>query len=385
MDPGGEQGQMARFFASPLGRLLGRLAKVPPGEVKALVSQYERLTTEPDRIAAALSPLGWIFFESAPFDEYAMAATLVEQGKIDEAEELLVRRWNDDETLLKWPVHRLVGLYGGEDERVKIREGRQRLLWKALDLHRQGEYVASIPMVLTQIDGVFVDFTSKPAKEFFDPGNPNLVDEVTLAGHPLGLKVLSKLMSQTVKRTTLDDTLSRHGILHGRVLGYGTVENATKVWAALLAVIDALKPRADELNEKLAAEREARYSGSKELDDYGRRLDRRGFDQAKQLLFEISGYEFGTHKRTGHYAAHRRELDPSGILLDGKDFELRATDDGHEYWAWVVTPTGFVFGLAGRAGDYAVWQYEGDEPPVGGIGSTADWRHVATDEAPPNW
>jgi hypothetical protein len=385
IDPGGEQGQMARFFASPVGRLLARLAKVPPEEAKALVVQYERLTTEPDRIAAALAPLGWIFFESAPFDDYALAATLVEQKKLAEADELLVRKWNDDEILLKWPVTRLVGLYGGEDERIAIRQGRQRLLWKALDLHREGEYAASIPMVLTQIDGVFIDFTSKPAKEFFDPRNPHLVDDVTLAGHPSGLQVLSKLMSKTVKKTTLDDTLSRPGILHGRALGYDTIENATKVWTALLAVIDALKPRADELNAKLTKEREARYAGSKGLDAEGRRLDRRGFDEAKQLLFNVSAYQFGSHKRSGRYAASRAELDPGGHLLEGREVELRTSEDGQEYWAWVVTPTGFIFGIAGRVGDHPVWQYQGEEPPEGGVDSHADWRHVSTDYALSEW
>jgi len=51
----------------------------------------------------------------------------------------------------------------------------------------------------------------------------------------------------------------------------------------------------------------------------------------------------------------------------------------------VVTSTGFVFGIAGRAGDHPVWQYQGDEPPIGGIDSGADWRHVATDYAPSEW
>jgi hypothetical protein len=385
IDPGGEQEQMARFFGSPVGRLLGRVAKVPPGQVKGLVAQYERLTTEPDRIAAALAPLGWIFFESAPFEEYALAATLIEQGHVAEADELLVKKWNDDEMLLKWPVHRLVGLYGGEEERIAIREARQRLLSKALELHRGGEYAAAIPIVLAQIDGVFIDFTSKPAKEFFDPRNPHLVDEVTLAGHPLGLQALSKLMSQTVKTTTTGDTLSRHGILHGRVLGYDTVENATKVWTALLAVNDALKPRADELNERLRLEREARFAGSKELDEEGRRLDRRGFDAAKKLLFDISAYQYGVYQKRQRYAAGRDELDPSGNLLGAHEFELRTSDDAQEYWAWVVTPTGVVFGMAGRGGDHPVWQYQGEEPPEGGINSDADWRHVARDSAPPEW
>jgi hypothetical protein len=350
-----------------------------------LVAQYERLTAEPGCIAAALAPRGWIFFESAPFDEYAGAATLVERGRMAEADELLVRKWNGDEFLLKWPVHRLIGLYDGDDNRVAIREGRQRLLWKALVLHRAGEYAASIPIVLGQIDGVFIDFTNRPAKEFFDPRNPHLVDDVTLAGHPLGLQALSKLMSRTVTKTTRDDTLSRHGILHGRVLGYDTIENGTKVWAALLAVIDALKPRADELNTRLIAEREARYAGSKQLDKSGRRRDRRGFDRAKQLFFEINGYQVGIYKRTGRCAATWSKLDPSTKLLAGRAFEMRTAGDGQEYRAWVVTPTGFVFGMASRGGRHPVWQYQGEAPPEGGIDSAANWRRVAADEALSEW
>ncbi len=101
LDPGGELGQLAKFFASPVGRLLGRFAGVEPSHGKALAVEYQRLVTEPDRIAAALAPIGWIVFDSAPLDEYAAAAELVEQGEIEEAESLLVRAWNADEIRLK--------------------------------------------------------------------------------------------------------------------------------------------------------------------------------------------------------------------------------------------------------------------------------------------
>src|SRR5918999_1801989 len=136
LDPGGETGQMARFFASPVGRLLGRFAGVKGHEVKELRGPYERLMSAPDLIAGTLGPLGWIFFESAPLEEYVAAATLVEQGKPDEAEQLLVEFWNNDERWQEWPIHRLVGLYGADDELVAVREGRDRLLRKALDHHR---------------------------------------------------------------------------------------------------------------------------------------------------------------------------------------------------------------------------------------------------------
>jgi len=386
LDPDGELGQLAAFFASPVGRLLGRLAGVAPGQGKELAEQYRRLTSEPDRVADALSPLGWILFGSAPLDEYAAAATLVEQGNTEEAEALLVHAWNDEEIMLNQPVHRLFSLYSGDEEREAIREQRQRLLREAVALHREGRYAASISMVLAQMDGVFLDITGETIHDyFFKPKNPNLLDEETLAGHPLGLQALSKLMSKRVETTGATGELLRHGILHGRELAYDTLANSTKAWAALFAVIDGVKKRADVLNKAAAEARERRYAGSKELDEYARRLDRRGFDGAKKLLQDISAAQFGSHKRRGRYAAGRKELDPSGRLLDGKTFELRTSDDGQEYWAWVDTPTGLVFGIAGRGGDHAVWQYQGEQPPAGGIDSEAGWRHVVTDEALPDW
>ena len=50
--------------------------------------------------------------------------------------------------------------------------------------------------MLAQIDGIFIDMTGKPGKYYYDPRNPNLVDDVTIAGHPLGLKALSELMAR---------------------------------------------------------------------------------------------------------------------------------------------------------------------------------------------
>jgi len=118
-------------------------------------------------------------------------------------------------------------------------------LQEAYDLHTQGRYAGAIALVLTQIDGIFIDMTGKPAKYFFNPENPNLVDDVTLAGHPLGLKALSELMSKPSSTTVVSDELTRQGILHGRVLAYDTRRNSTKTFAALLAVIEGVRKRLD--------------------------------------------------------------------------------------------------------------------------------------------
>lgn len=383
LDPGGELGQQVTFFESPIGRLLAR-ATGARGDLKALADQYEALMTQPDRIAAALAPLGWILFGAAHVPVYAAAAALVEESKLDEAEQLLVEHWNEDPRRLEAPIHRIVSLYGIEPEWVEIRDERQRLLGKALDYHRSGEYAASVPILVAQTDGIFIDFTGKKSKEFFDPRNPELEDDETLAGHPSGLRALSQLTSRGVKQSGKTGGLHRHGIVHGRELAYDTIENSTKLWAGLFAVIEAMKPRADRINANLKAAREERLAGSKVLDPDGRMLDRRGFDAAKMALFDLNTAQYVHYAATGRYTTDRRALQKAHPLKP-EVFEVVTADEGQEYWAWIVTPPAMVFGLAARGGDNPIWFYSADRLPTGGIDSDAEWRHATHDPAATEW
>jgi len=386
LDPDGELRQMAQFFASPLGQFLARAAGVDAEEGKRLLAQYGTLTSEPDRIAAALAPLGWILFDDSPLSDYGRAATLVEEGKLDEAEDVLVHVWNDKDFMLNRVAPRVAGLYWGDEEREAIGQHRRRLLMEAMTHHRAGHYGGSVTIVLTQIDGIFIDMTGQSARDyFFKPWNPNLLDAESLAGHPLGLKTLSAMMSRSVEQTEATGDLVRHGILHGRELGFDTQRNSTKAWVALLAVANGVKRRADALGRETEQARERLYAGCKEVNEWGQRLDRRGFPEAKTTLLELSGLQLGFHRRSGRYAPTQETLDPTGVVLRDRDFELRAREDGQEYWAWKETSAGMIFGVAGRNGEWAVWQYQGEEPPVGGIDSEADWRHTATDPALPDW
>jgi hypothetical protein len=175
------------------------------------------LLSQPDRIAAALAPLGWVYHGLSHVERYAEAATLVEDGRPDDAEDLLVQTYNEDDYAFIRFYHRVVSLYfGGDEERRKIGIERSRLLDEAYELHTEGRYAACIPIVLAQIDGIFIDMTSKPGKYFYDEKNPHLVDDVTLAGHPLGLKQLARMMGEPASATAISDKLTRQGILHGR-------------------------------------------------------------------------------------------------------------------------------------------------------------------------
>jgi hypothetical protein len=141
-------------------------------------------------------------------------------------------------------------------------------------------------------------------------------DETTLAGHPQALLALAKLMTERCDQTETRGRLLRHGIMHGRELGYGTRRNSTQALATLLAVITWAQPIARARLDEAAAAREARYAGSDERDERGRRLDRRGFAQAKDSSSTLGQFQERFYERHGRYAASVDEIDPDGVLRD---------------------------------------------------------------------
>lgn len=245
LDPTGRTARQAlllRVFARAPFRQLLRLMRVPATVLDRgieLSRAYGHLVSELERTAPVLAPLGWVVHGLAPTEAYSAAATLVERGQLADAEEVLVRAYNDGEGATIRFYRRVASLYQEDTHSREVGLARLRLLDEAYELHRQGRYCASIALVLSQIDGIFADKAGQSAASFYDARNPRLVDNKTLAGHPLGLQQLSRLLGQPHTRTTVGDRLTRHGILHGRVLGYGTLLNSTKTWAALLVVIDA--------------------------------------------------------------------------------------------------------------------------------------------------
>ncbi len=210
-----------------------------------LPALYDRLTSEPDRVASALSGRGWIFHELAHFEAYSTAADFAEQGDYAAADRVLVEAHQADRYALIRFYQRVTSLYQDSERSIEIGLARLRILDEAYALHQQGHYEAVVSLVLSQIDGIFMDMTGKEARTFFNSKNPKLLDEITLGGHPLGLKTLSEILGDTQTTTIVGDRLNRNGILHGRILGYGTLVSATKTWAALLAVIEAMRPHAE--------------------------------------------------------------------------------------------------------------------------------------------
>ncbi len=135
-------------------------------------------------------------------------------------------------------------------------------------------------------------------------------------------------------------------------------------------------------------EQQKMYEGSAAVDEDGRRLDRRGFDETKTSLLTLASFQAGHFQRKGRYAANLEDILPTTMArlidIDPAQIVVNTSDVGDEYWMYAGTPANFYLGVAGRHGDHPTWLYVGDTQPLAGI-DMDDWRHVVNDPAHIEW
>ena len=195
-------------------------------QVPNLVSKTQELVNMPDRFNELFSKKGWIAYESLNFELMSKAVKLADEGKFEEANELIVEHYNED--TLKWGLTFMKAL-----EEYRIRE---HLAQKAKEDYLEGRYHACVPVVLTIIDGIVNDVEQKG---FFAEG-VDLTAWDSIAAHSTGLQELSRLFNSPRKKTTTEKITVpyRHGILHGRDLGFDNKIVAAKAWATLFVIRD---------------------------------------------------------------------------------------------------------------------------------------------------
>jgi hypothetical protein len=140
-------------------------------------------------------------------------------------------------------------VYPPEQRALAVR--RQELLARASENFQSGRYEEAVLLIYSQLDGIFQDAASQLGKQgfrrLFESGGAarefaKLVDqaEVMSGTEEEFFLLVRHAMSKPVKTTTLADHASRHGVLHGRVLGYGTKRRAAQSFAFLAAALEIL-------------------------------------------------------------------------------------------------------------------------------------------------
>ena len=145
-------------------------------------------------------------------------------------------------------------------------------------------------------------------------------------------------------------------------------------------------------DDKIKAEKRRlkKYAGVNGADSEGKRLDRREFKETQRLLIDLYFYQMGMYRgRLGNY------FENSLILLNNKEYYGLKTDlnvtvklskHKRSWYAWRMTPSGWVFAAGGSKDIDIQWRYDGSEPPKSFPGRIKDeWSTEPGVVSASNW
>ena len=124
-----------------------------------------------------------------------------------------------------------------------------------------------------------------------------------------------------------------------------------------------------------------RYAGSDDVDEDGRRLDRREFDETKAALHWIATCQMGWYRNPNRDERYRGDLLDTVLQNDftkhglPKDsgIVMRVSEDGQAWYAWRRTVSGWCFAIGASGGPPNQWEYDGPEPPTDFPGEDDAW------------
>ena len=325
--------------------------------------------------------IGWAITPTIDHESLMAAlAILRSTGSLDRAQHTLVSELNREDRL-SFSALQIRNVGQKDLELREIARERERLVQKAIDHHRAGAYEASVPILLAQVDGVTYDLVGKSFFASKKVGHQHLVDDTTMLGMPEVLVPLRQVLGENMFSSSATGLLSRHGILHGRELGYDTLANSTKALVLLGAVVGWAISKSAQVVDERAGE----YAGSRDLDAKGRRRDRRGFECAQDDLFDVAHSQRVLHQRSGAYSGDLGDLpslhNADEVASRSTGFGMRVSDDGQAYWAWRGTESEWVFGVAAVAAGDDLF-FAGPREPPSPLDAEQAWHDNELDSVP---
>ncbi len=199
------------------------------------VVQQSGLLHLPDRFNDAFSEDGWIATDSMSADIMREAVELHKSGRKQEAEE----------TILAWFQEKTISLFAIQRAKKFNKSSRRwDQLQEAMKLTLEERYWSAVPLILIACDGFASDVLG--SSPFEKEANLTVFDSIV--GHPTSLPRLINKVTKGVRKSS-DDELDlplRHGILHGKSLGYANRTVCMKAWLLMIALVDWAHDKEDE-------------------------------------------------------------------------------------------------------------------------------------------
>ncbi len=255
---------------------LVKAAKAITGAVKALGVENETVdrihvtATEalhqadildlPDRFNDAFAGRGWIATASFAVDTMRRSVELQEEGLDEEAEQEILA-WFTEDRINLFAVNR--------GKRFDETGWRWDQLREALQLTVEERYWAAVPLILIACDGLASEVLGTSP---FEKG-ADLTAFDSIVGHPSSLPALIGKITKGVRKSSAAEmTLPlRHGILHGRSLGYANRVVCMKAWLLMIALIDWAHDKSTE-SDRAREHRAAEDIGWAEIADGMRKV-----------------------------------------------------------------------------------------------------------------
>ncbi|GLQ27430.1 hypothetical protein [Sulfitobacter pacificus] len=222
----------------------------------------------PDRFNSAFGRLGWVATNSMSVDVMREAIAQFEAGDVQGAEQ----------TVMDWFSADNIRLFGiNRSKSFNKATNRWHQLNEAWQLTEEERYYSAVPLILIICDGFASDVLG--SSPFEKDADLTLFDSIV--GHETALP---SLIGQTTKgvRKSSDDEVDyplRHGILHGRTLGYANRKVCLKAWMLFISLVDwAIDKREEEA-------RRAKHEG-KEADTWSAFFERQRKHQADKAAME---------------------------------------------------------------------------------------------------
>lgn len=342
---------------------------------------------------ALFAPLGWAMCGRWPQAGTMRVLRLAERGASpDEIDQAIDEVWNTENRGFLHHAGSPIRRWSNSHYPLKqVLWDRVALIEKAIGHHFEGAYEASIPIILAQIDGMSRDLTGQ---SFFSKANADpYLDDETLAGMNVNLPVVRRIFSKDVSESGRFGDVSRHGVLHGRDLGYGTRVNSTKTIVLVAALAEYFPRVANGAGGRLRRSHEERVAGLRAVDGNGRLLDDRHIPELHTFTYEFDTEYLNAvlFQRQGRFDARveaeriakKHNLDPGSFTV--------SDDDGGFWWHYAL-PAGWTLGYAARPTTVSerrhpdVWRWDAPDGPV-----TPPWQDEAgwrsDDDFPrsPNW
>ncbi|SMX69879.1 hypothetical protein BSP239C_00399 [Brevibacterium sp. 239c] len=349
-------------------------------------------TTQIAEAVALFAPLGWAmcgrWHQAGTVRVLRLAAKGAEPAVIDEA---IAEVWNSDSQVLLRHAAAPIRRWSNSHYPFKqVIWDRVALIEKAIQHHLAGAYEASIPIILAQIDGMSRDLTGQ---SFFSKANADpYLDDATLAGMEENLPVVRRVFSENVDESGNFGLVSRHGVLHGRDLGYATRVNSTKT-IVLFAALGEYFPRiADDAGARLRRLHEESVIGSRELDEMGRLVDDRHVPELLNFAYDFdTEYLNAVLLRPGPFDAHATLAELARKHSLGPDAFTAGQDQVGCWWHYTV-PAGQTLGYAARPTTSTerrhpdVWRWDASDAPIQPPWTNAEgWRSDDNFPRSPNW